>query len=253
MATNRESLLRCVQVMHHHYGPTSEHAKTAAARYFEGLTQPSQDDEILGSKFVKLARAQGADPWTMAFQVAQGYDNLVKTAEVLPLSRYYVEWASEFEKNASSLAGIWRGAKNVASQAGARFKAGREAGGVLHGLTRASGTNVGGAMRRGVQSAEREAGAVKAFKQQALEAPGTQHLAKPAPIPKPASTTAPAAPTGTPSGTPAAEPQKPNWGHVAAGAGALGVVGAGAYGMSRVAKRPAAGQAPDQFAGQYAG
>lgn len=210
--TTSQSLYNCLGVCYQHWGPNPMH-KTAAA-YFQSLTQPHRDAEVFGPTFVKLATLMGDDPWTHAFKIARNYDSLQKTAHVLPLSRFYIEWGEEMEKNAvASLGAMWNAAKATGARLAQGYRAATSGGGGVMSGIRSAYREAPEALKAGKGVLQEEAQNVKRFRE-GLNASAVKPPAAP-----------PAAPTGAASGD-LAEEMGSMYGKGGAGAAPTGVSGA---------------------------
>jgi len=295
----QQALLNRLSWLHANYGPAQ--TKTAEA-YFYNLTNDPAD--VLSEKFVKLAELQGMDPWGMAFDVAQSYSEIEKTASFgWPMSQYYLQWADDIEKDAfvqaarnllgAGYRAVQKGVQTVGSAVGKRSAgalgqvgdtaAVRAAGNVEKSMA-AQGQRAASAQAasqakfeaqmarnaekqtlkvqnqamKSMDPAQRVAYREQRMAQQAAKAPApaAPPAAAPAAPAAPPATAAPAAAAGTPAaaapaaGAPttgaAATPGKPGMGHIALGAGATGLVGAGLYGGYRLARGPSQGGAYQQ-------
>jgi len=72
-------VVRAVSFLFENYGPTTE--KTAEAQYMDRLTRETEDDDALGSKFVKVAQMQGIEPWELARRIALSYEDIEQSTE----------------------------------------------------------------------------------------------------------------------------------------------------------------------------
>ena len=159
----QQALLNRLSWLHANYGPAQ--TKTAEA-YFYNLTNDPAD--VLSEKFVKLAELQGMDPWGMAFDVAQSYSEIEKTASFgWPMSQYYLEWAEDIEKDAfvrNLAAGLYRGAQRAVGAVGAAV--GKRSAGTLGQLGDTAAVRAAGNVEKSMAS-QTARGAETAAKQQA--------------------------------------------------------------------------------------